>query len=163
MLVDLRWRVDNVPAVGDYLPYVRLADAWGSGWSQSGGFSYPAEQWQPGDTVLTRLSCRCRPACRRASTRLTAGFYSAGTQQNLPHLGPAGAFAGEVAPVTRLTWPAARRPHWQSFSRPTTSRRSARPAVAAILPGDNGALLGSSVERTDFAPGRSGWPCRFIG
>jgi len=53
LLLDLRWQVENVPDAGDYLPYARLTDVWGSGWSQSGGFSYPSEEWQPGDTVLT--------------------------------------------------------------------------------------------------------------
>jgi hypothetical protein len=153
VLLDLRWHVDNLPAAGDYLPYARLTDAWGSGWSQSGGFSYPSEQWVPGDTVLTRLSLPLPAGLPPGQYHLTAGFYSAGAQQNLPHLDQAGAFAGEVAPITGLSLPGGPAATLEEFQSANGIAPVGTSSLLCILPGDNGALLGASIERPTLRQG----------
>ena len=158
LLLDLRWQVANVPDTGDYLPYARLTDAWGSGWSQSGGFSYPSEQWQPGDTVLTRLTLPLLAGMPPGSYDLTAGFYSAGAKTDMPHLAANGAFAGIRAPITILRLPGGP----ALAGGPGAVRgafRQANPVLPTdrveicILPGDNGQLLGYSLERSALRQG----------
>jgi len=105
LLVDLRWTVENLPDAGDYLPYARLTDAAGAVWAQSGGFSYPSEQWQPGDTLLTRLAVPLPAGLPPGDYVLRVGVFSAGQQASLPRLEAAGAFAGERAPLPPLTLP----------------------------------------------------------
>ena len=102
LLLDLRWQIANLPAQGDYLPYARLTDTWGNVWTQSGGFSYPSEQWQPGDLVLTRLSLPLPAGLPAGTYTVTAGLYSSSANRNLPHLAADGAYAGERALVTSL-------------------------------------------------------------
>jgi len=97
ILVDLRWHVENLPEAADFLPYARLYDAWGEAWSQSGGFSYPSEQWAPGDTLLTRLVIPLPAGLPPSSYTIKAGLYSQQTQINLPHLDSKGQYAGERA------------------------------------------------------------------
>lgn len=102
LLVDVRWRVDNLPAAGDYLPYARLVDEWGASWSQSGGFNYPSEQWQVGDTLLVRLAVPLPAGLPPGNYTLKVGVYSEGAAASLPRLTPAGAYAGERAPLPPL-------------------------------------------------------------
>ncbi len=153
VLLDLRWHIENLPAVGDFLPYARLADAWGSGWSQSEGFSYPSEQWVPGDTVLTRLKLPLSAGLPPGQYDLTAGLYSAGTQQNLPHLNPAGAFAGQVAPITQLALPGGPDATLEEFQQANGIIPLGTGSILCILPGDNGALLGAHLERSALRQG----------
>lgn len=154
LLLDLRWHIENLPAAaGDYLPYARLTDAWGSGWSQSGGFSYPSEQWQAGDIVLTRLKLPLPAGMPPGQYNLTAGLYSAGTQQNLPHLDPAGAFAGIRSAITSLILPGGPEATLEDFQQANGITPLGQASILCILPGNNGALLGSSLERSVLRQG----------
>ncbi len=156
--LDLRWHIENLPAAGDFLPYARLTDAWGSGWSQDSPFTYPSEQWQPGDTLLTRLHLPLPAGLPPGVYTLTVGLYSAGANVNLPHLDSTGAFAGERAPVTTLTLPggpsltgslAATRAEFRQTNNILPADRS----EICILPGDNGQLLGYTIERSALRQG----------
>jgi hypothetical protein len=158
LLLDLRWHIENLPAAtglpaGDYLPYARLTDAWGSGWSQSGGFSYASEQWQPGDTVLTRLQLPMPAGMPPGDYRLTAGVYSADTQQNLPHLDPAGAFAGIRARVASPTLAGGPAATLEAFQAANGIAPVGTASILCALPGNNGALLGSSIKRSTLRQG----------
>ncbi|MCC6191752.1 MAG: hypothetical protein IT318_22210 [Anaerolineales bacterium] len=101
LLVDVRWRVENLPQAGDVLPYARLTDSAlaSSAWAQSGGFSYPSEQWRAGDTVLARLALPLPAGLPPGDYVVKIGFYSAGADLSLPRLAPDGAYAGERAPL----------------------------------------------------------------
>jgi hypothetical protein len=107
VIVDLRWRVDNAPAAGDFMPYIRLAEnpESSASWAQSGGFSYPSEQWQPGDTVLTRHVIALPAGLPPGDYTMKVGFYSAGADASLPRLAPGGAYAGERAPLPFVRLP----------------------------------------------------------
>ncbi len=105
LLVDLRWTVENLPDAGDYLPYARLTDSAGAVWAQSGGFSYPSEQWQPGDTLLTRLAVPLPAGLPPGGYVLRVGVFSAGQQASLPHLDANGGFAGERAALPPIRLP----------------------------------------------------------
>jgi hypothetical protein len=104
LLVDVAWRVENLPEAGDYLPYARLVDAWGYAWAQSGGFSYPSEQWQVGDRLLVRLRVPLPAGLPPGDYTLKVGVYSTGAAASLPHLTAAGAYAGDrvALPPLRL-------------------------------------------------------------
>lgn len=101
LLVDVRWRVENLLQAGDVLPYARLTDSAlaSSAWAQSGGFSYPSEQWRTGDTVLARLALPLPAGLPPGDYVVKVGFYSAGADLGLPRLAPDGAYAGERAPL----------------------------------------------------------------
>jgi hypothetical protein len=98
LLVDLRWQIDNLPEAGDFMPYVRLADAWGETWAQAAGFTYPSEQWRPGDTLLVRLRVPFPPGLPPGDYTARVGL-AAGARASLPRLDAAGAYAGERAPL----------------------------------------------------------------
>jgi hypothetical protein len=99
LVVDLRWRIENVVDVPDYLPYARLYDAEGREWAQSGGFTYPSEQWVAGDVLLTRLSLPLPPGLPPDEYTVKAGLYSEGQRASLPRLNARGGFGGERAVV----------------------------------------------------------------
>ncbi|MCC7361928.1 MAG: hypothetical protein IT317_20760 [Anaerolineales bacterium] len=107
LLVDTRWRVENLPAAGDYLPYARLVDEWGATWAQSGGFSYPSEQWQVGDTLLVRLALPLPAGQPPGTYTVKLGVYSQGAAASLPHLAADGAYAGDRAALPPLALPGA--------------------------------------------------------
>jgi hypothetical protein len=97
--IDLRWRVENLPETGDFLPYARLFDSRGEAWTQSGGFSYPSEQWAVGDTLLTRIRLPLPAGLPPAEYAVRVGLYSESTALNLPRLAANGDYAGERAPL----------------------------------------------------------------
>jgi len=99
ILLDLRWRIENTVSLADVIPYARLYDAWDSAWSQSGGFTYPSEQWQPGDTLIIRLSVPIPAGLPPGSYTLKVGMYSEQSQVSLPHLDKQGGYAGDRAPL----------------------------------------------------------------
>src|SRR5579859_6269461 len=156
--LDLRWHIENLPAAGDFLPYARLSDAWGSTWSQDTGFTYPSEQWQPDDTVLTRLSLSLPAGLPPGDYHLTAGMYSAGAKQDLPHLDASGAFAGVRVPVASITLPGgpaltgSLAEIRDEFRQANAVLPADRPEICT-LPGGNGQLLGYSLERSALRQG----------
>ena len=105
LLVDTQWRVENLPEAGDYLPYARLVDEWGATWAQSGGFNYPSEQWQVGDTLLMRLSVPLPAGLPPGTYTVKVGVYSQGAAASLPHLAADGAYAGDRAALPPLALP----------------------------------------------------------
>ncbi len=105
LTLDLRWRVENTVEVADLIPYARLYDAWGTAWSQSGGFTYPSEQWSPGDTLLTRVTVPLPAGLPPGDYTLKAGMYSEKSQYSLPHLDAQGAYAGDRAALGGVTLP----------------------------------------------------------
>lgn len=100
--IDLRWRVENLPEVGDFLPYARLFDARGDAWTQSGGFSYPSEQWAVGDTLLTRIIIPLPAGLPPADYTARVGLYSESTALNLPRLAADDSYAGDRAPLAEI-------------------------------------------------------------
>jgi hypothetical protein len=107
LFVDVRWRVENVPEAGDFLPYARLADdaLTATYWAQSGGFSYPSEQWRPGDVILARLAVPVPAGLPLGDYTVKVGFFSAGADASLPRLTPDGAYAGDRAPLPTVRLP----------------------------------------------------------
>ncbi len=102
VLVDLRWKIENLPEAKDFLPYARLYDVEGRAWSQSGGFSYPSEQWVPGDALLTRVAIPLPAGLPPGTYLVKAGMYSASAQASLPRLDANGGFVGERAPLAEI-------------------------------------------------------------
>lgn len=100
--IDLRWRVENLPETGDFLPYARIFDSRGEAWTQSGGFSYPSEQWVMGDTLLVRLTVSLPAGLPPDDYTVRVGLYSESTALNLPRLTGEGGYAGERAPLTSI-------------------------------------------------------------
>jgi hypothetical protein len=103
LTLDLRWRIENVVEVPDLIPYARLYDAWGAAWSQSGGFTYPSEQWSPGDTLLTRVTVPLPAGMPPGAYTLKAGMYSEKSQYSLPHLDSQGGYAGDRATLGEVS------------------------------------------------------------
>ena len=97
--VDLRWRIENVVDVPDYLPYARLYDSEGREWAQSSGFTVPSEQWAAGDVLLTRLTLPLPIGLPPGMYTVKAGLFSEGQRLSLPRLNPQGGFGGERAVV----------------------------------------------------------------
>ncbi len=100
LTLDVRWRVENLPVTGDFLPYARIFDSRGEAWTQSGGFSYPSEQWAMGDTLLTRITIPLSAGLPPDDYTMRVGLYSESTALNLPRLAVDGGYAGERAPLT---------------------------------------------------------------
>jgi hypothetical protein len=100
--VDLRWRLENVPAEQDIIPFARLFDEWGNAWAQSGLFTYPSAQWVPGDTLLTRLAVRLPAGLPPGKYTLKISLYSEETAQTLSVLDANGAYAGTRALLPEL-------------------------------------------------------------
>ena len=93
--VTLFWQVDN-PATADYTPFLQLEDAWGHRWSQAETFAYPAEQWEPGETIIQQVQLPVPPGTPPGKYRLRGGLFDPGTSQRLPRLDQAGSFAGDA-------------------------------------------------------------------
>jgi hypothetical protein len=99
--VDVRWRVENAAPAGDYLPYVRLYDSDGRQWAQSDNFTYPSEQWVPGDTLITRHALSLPPGLPAGDYELRAGVYSQSADASLARINAQGGFGGERAVLGR--------------------------------------------------------------
>lgn len=97
--VDLRWRVLNVPEIGDFRAVADWVDAWGHHWSQGANDAYPSEQWSAGDTLITRLRLPLPAGLPPGTYSLAVTLFSPNAQQTLPALGPNGEFAGAMATV----------------------------------------------------------------
>lgn len=107
VLLDLQWRIENPAPAGDFLPHARLDDAWGQVWGQTPGFTYPSEQWSPGDTLLTRVMIPLPPGTPPGDYTLKVGMYSAGTDMLLSRLSAQNEYAGNrvaLPPVTLAGW-----------------------------------------------------------
>ncbi len=91
----LYWRVDSLPAA-DYQPFVQLEDTHGHRWSQVEAFAYPAEQWQPGETIIQQVRVPIPPGTPPGDYRLRVGLFDQGTAERAPHLDESGNYAGDA-------------------------------------------------------------------
>jgi 4-amino-4-deoxy-L-arabinose transferase-like glycosyltransferase len=112
--LDLRlyWRVDGSPAA-DYQPFVQLEDAMGHRWSQVEANAYPAEQWQPGETVIQQVKIPIPTGVPPGDYRLRVGFFDQATGERAPRLDEAGNYAGDavlIAGVPILAGPVPENP-----------------------------------------------------
>ena len=93
--MTLFWQVDNL-ATADYTPFLQLEDVWGHRWSQAETFAYPAEQWEPGETIIQQVQVPVPPGAPPGKYRLRGGLFDPDTLQRLPMLDQAGTFAGDA-------------------------------------------------------------------
>jgi hypothetical protein len=93
--VTLFWRVNNL-ATANYTPFLQLEDAWGHRWSQAETFAYPAEQWEPGETIIQQVQLPVPPGTPPGKYRLRGGLFDPDTAQRIPRLDQAGSFAGDA-------------------------------------------------------------------
>jgi hypothetical protein len=103
--LDLAWRIENPAPAGDFLPHARLYDAWDQPWTQNEGFSYPSEQWVPGDTTLTRVTVPLPAGLPPGDYTLKVGLYSSGTDTSLPRLAANGEYAGNRVALPPVALP----------------------------------------------------------
>ncbi len=93
--VTLSWQV-NILATADYSPFLQLEDAWGQRWSQAETFAYPAEQWEPGETIIQQAQLPVPPGTPPGTYRIRLGLFDPHTSERLPRLDQAGGFAGDA-------------------------------------------------------------------
>lgn len=88
--VDLHFKVQNAPDLGDYRIVVDLVDQWSMHWSQTFNDSYPSEQWQPGETIIARVEIPFPVGTPPGTYTLAVTIYSAQEDRNLPATNMAG-------------------------------------------------------------------------
>ncbi|MDX1613475.1 MAG: glycosyltransferase family 39 protein [Candidatus Promineifilaceae bacterium] len=93
--LTLYWRIEAVPPAA-YQPFVHLEDAWRYRWSQIEPFAYPAEQWQPGETVVQRIEVPLPEGMPPDQYRLRVGLFDPQTGSQLAKLDEAGRYAGNA-------------------------------------------------------------------
>ena len=141
--VDLRLQVLNVPLQPDYRVVADLIDARGNYWGQAFNDADPAAQWQPGDTLLTRLQWQLPAGLPPGAYTLRTTIYSPLAQQQLPainadELSAAAAFIGPVL-VARAALP----------------QLLPLPAQSAAAQAGGVRLLGFDVSGTPLRPGEA--------
>ena len=101
LLVDLRFRVLNLPPQGDFRVVADLVDAWGFHWSQGFNDSYLSEQWQIGDIFIVRVPVEVVAGTPPGDYTLAVTLWAANSGENLPALDSAGraAAAAIVGPI----------------------------------------------------------------
>ncbi|MCA9868448.1 MAG: glycosyltransferase family 39 protein [Anaerolineae bacterium] len=96
--LTLRWTVTAAPPGVNYATFAHLEDANGHRWSQIEQDGYPAEQWQPGESILERIDLPApagMPPGENGLYRLRLGRFDPATGNRLPLLDGAGSFAGD--------------------------------------------------------------------
>ncbi|MBF8284077.1 MAG: conserved rane protein of unknown function [Anaerolineales bacterium] len=152
--IDLRWRIENTVEITDLIPYARLYDAWGAAWSQSGGFTYPSEQWSPGDTLLTRVAVPVPAGLPPGDYTLKAGMYSEKSQSSLPHLDAQGGYAGDRAALGGVSLPGGPSLALEDFlaqnpmTAPFADPRSGATGTSLLDPNSPLTLLGYTLNTT---------------
>ncbi len=144
--LTLYWQVQAPPA-GNLMPFIHLEDAWGYRWGQEESFSYPAEQWLPGDIVIQQVEMPLQTGMPPGDYRLRIGFFDAGSAEQLPYLDQAGHYAGNALTIEDVTvsttWPIEETP---------------KPANVLDLEADsNLRLLGYERAEQRVAAGASFW------
>ncbi len=95
MILTLYWRVDEIPTA-DYQPFVHLEDQQGHRWSQVEAFAYPAEQWQPGETIVQQVKIPVPAGTPPGGYQLRVGLFDQQSGQRAPRLDEDGNFAGDA-------------------------------------------------------------------
>ncbi len=93
--VTLYWQVTGVPAA-DYQPFIHLEDSQGYRWSQVEAFAYPAEQWQPGETIIHQVEVPIPSGAPPADYQLRVGLFDQATAERAPRLDQDGNYAGDA-------------------------------------------------------------------
>ncbi|MBI3764421.1 MAG: hypothetical protein HY260_21485 [Chloroflexi bacterium] len=100
VVVDLYWRVLNPPGTGDFRVVADLVDAWGYHWAQGFNDSYPSEQWQADETLITRVEISAPIGLPPGDDyRLAVTLFAPSTGARLTTIDSAGRFAGATANV----------------------------------------------------------------
>jgi 4-amino-4-deoxy-L-arabinose transferase-like glycosyltransferase len=99
LALQLYWRVDGPPPA-DYKPFVQLEDIMGHRWSQVEVNAYPAEQWQPGETVIQQVKIPVPPGVPPADYQLRVGFFDQVTAERAPRLDEAGNYGGDAVLIS---------------------------------------------------------------
>jgi hypothetical protein len=104
MSLDLAWRVLAAPDQPDYVVVVSVCDAWGWCWAPRGtadtaanNDSYPSQEWQPGERILTRVRFDLPVGLPPGDYTARVSVYSQTTDTWLPVLDVGGAYAGTFA------------------------------------------------------------------
>lgn len=106
VVVDAQWRVENPPAdLPDLLPFARLENALGERWADDGRFTYPASEWQAGDTLFTRFVLNLPPGSPPGVYTPSLGLYAATSDVTLARVHPDGGFGGQLAVLPGVAWP----------------------------------------------------------
>jgi hypothetical protein len=110
MNLDLGWRVLAAPDQPDYVFVVSVCDVWEWCWAQRGttdtaanNDSYPSQEWQPGERMLTRVRFDLPVGLPPGDYTARVSVYSQTIDTWLPVLDASGAYAGtfvEVDPIT---------------------------------------------------------------
>lgn len=106
IIVDARWQVLNPPPnLPDLLPFARLENALGERWTEDGIFTYPASEWQAGDTLYTRFILAMPPGSPPGVYTPTLGLYAAESQVTVARVTAEGGFGGQLAALSGVAWP----------------------------------------------------------
>jgi 4-amino-4-deoxy-L-arabinose transferase-like glycosyltransferase len=95
LALKLFWHVDEVPTA-DYQPFVQLEDNQGHRWSQVEAFAYPAEQWQPGETIIQQVEIPIPFGTPPGEYRLRVGLFDQASGERAPRLDEGGNYAGDA-------------------------------------------------------------------
>ncbi len=92
--VLLFWDILASPAP-NFMPFIQLEDNWGRRWNQKETFSYPAEQWRPGETIIQQVSLPVPLGTPPGSYRLRVGLFDPDSGSRLAQLDNEGSYAGD--------------------------------------------------------------------
>lgn len=141
--VDLHLQVQNPPLQPDYRVVADLLDARGNYWGQAFNDADPAVQWQPGDTLLTRLQWQLPASLPPGGYTLRTTIYSPLAQQQLPAINADGmsAAAAFIGPVL--------------VARAALPQLLPQPAQTASAQAGGVRLLGIDLASTPLRPGEA--------
>jgi hypothetical protein len=142
--VTLQWQILAAPPFTDLIPFYHLADPWGFVWGQAQPFQYAAEQWQPGEVVVTRVQVPIAAGAPPGDYRLQLGFYSRQADQRLPLIDSAGNYSGTTTPLAvRVD---------RADATPTPDELGIRQPLDVMAP-EGLALLGANLDTAEARPG----------
>ena len=142
--VTVVYQILALPPYLGLTPFYHLEDPWGFRWGQAEPFQYAAEDWTPGEVVISRVQLPISPGAPPGDYILRAGLYSQSADTRLAVIDSDGRFAGTTVPLT-LTVARAETP-------PNPDELEIRQRLD--LETDDGlTLLGSSLDTTQARPG----------
>lgn len=104
--LTLWWRVLGIPMVGDYVVFVHFLDESGKRWAQADFFSYPSEQWEPGEMIINRPDVRRAELAPPGEYYLEVGLYSRSTGDRLRREGGGEGISGSSVTLGPIrVWP----------------------------------------------------------
>lgn len=93
----LYWRVLRQPERGDYQFFGELTDAWGIELAKHNSFTYPSEQWAPGEVIVDWWRVPIPPGAPPGDYALKVGVWSPADSRRLTATDAQGRFAGTTA------------------------------------------------------------------